>query len=352
MHALTIIPKQAESACLSDIAEPEQDRTTVLARTLAVGICATDREILAGKYGEPAPGQTRLIMGHESLAEVEFAPEGSGLERGDLIAGIVRHPDPVPCDACRAGEWDMCRNGLYTEHGIKGLNGFCAERWRIEPRFAVQVPPSLRSTGALVEPASVVTKAWDQIERIGRRSSTWRPHRVLVSGAGPVGLLASLLARQRGCSLHVFDRARGGIKQKLVEQLGGEYHCESMQAALQFEPDVIIECTGAAEVILAAIGTNRADSIVCLAGLSTGVHRVDFDLAKVDRSMVLENAVVFGSVNANRRHYELAVSALVQADPHWLDAMITRRVPLARWRDAMQSRPGDVKVLLDFALTN
>lgn len=350
MRALTVIPGQPGSAALEEISDAEMDREWVLARTLAVGICGTDREILAGKYGQPAPGRTRLILGHESLAAVEYAPADSGLEHGDLIAGIVRHPDPVPCEACAAGEWDMCRNGLYTEHGIKGLDGFCVERWRIEPQFAVRLPPGLRNTGALVEPASVVAKAWDHIERIGRRTSTWHPRCVLVTGAGPVGLLAALLARQRGCALHVYDRDRGGIKQKLVERLGAEYHCDSMKQALRVEPDVIIECTGAAEVVRAAICSNNSGGIVCLAGLSSGVHRIDFDFGELNRSMVLDNEVVFGSVNANRRHYELAVSALAQADPHWLEAMITRRVPLARWQEAMQKHAGDVKVLLDFTV--
>ncbi|MGH8235455.1 MAG: glucose 1-dehydrogenase [Steroidobacteraceae bacterium] len=349
MRALTVVPGQSHSACVADVPEPAADQGTVLARTLAVGICGTDREILAGRYGQPAPGKTHLILGHESLAEVEDAPPDSGFARGDLIAGIVRHPDPVPCDACRAGEWDMCRNGLYTEHGIKGLNGFCAERWRIAPQFAVLLEPALRSTGVLVEPTSVVAKAWDQIERIGRRSSSWRPQCVLVTGAGPIGLLASLLAQQRGCVLHVYDRDRGDTKRRLVEQLGGRYHCDAVQDALDVRPDVIIECTGAAEVILAAIGTNGAGGIVCLAGLSSGVHRISFDFTKLNRSMVLGNDVVFGTVNANRRHYELAASALSQADPQWLQALISRRVSLDRWTEAMARRAGDVKVVLDFA---
>lgn len=348
MQALTVIPGQPQSAELSELPELDQDPNRILARTLAIGICGTDREILAGKYGEPAPGKQRLILGHESLAEVEYAPEGSGFKRGDLIAGIVRHPDPVPCAACAAGEWDMCRNGLYTEHGIKGLDGFCAEQWLIEPQFAVRLQPSMRSTGALVEPASVVAKAWDQIERIGQRGSTWKPHCVLVTGAGPVGLLAALLAKQRGCAVHVYDRDQGGVKRGLVERLGGEYHSDSMQNVLRVNPDVIVECTGAAEVVVAAMSRNAVNGIVCLAGLSSGVHRVNLALGKVERTMVLENDVVFGTVNANRRHYELAIAALAQADPHWLEALITRRVPLSRWAEAMERRPEDVKVLLDF----
>jgi threonine dehydrogenase-like Zn-dependent dehydrogenase len=245
----------------------------------------------------------------------------------------------------------MCRNGLYTEHGIHGLNGFCVERWRIEPQFAVKLEPSMRSAGVLIEPTSVVAKAWDHIERIGQRSSSWRPRRVLVTGAGPIGLLAALLATQRGCVLHVYDRNTGDIKRGLVEQLGGQYHCASLQEALAVNPDVIVESTGAAEVILGAMDRNARGGIVCLTGLSSGAHRVDFDVTQLDRSMVLENDVVFGSVNANRRHYELAATALSAADPRWLGQLISRRVPLSRWQEAMERRERDVKVVLDFSLS-
>ena len=350
MRALTLIPGQPQSACLVDVPEPQRGEKMVLARALAVGICGTDREILAGHYGSSAPGRKRLVLGHESLAEVEEAPADSGFKRGDLIAGVVRHPDPVPCEACRVGEWDMCRNGLYTEHGIKGLDGFCAELWCTEPQFAIRLDPSLRSTGVLLEPTSVVAKAWDHVERIGGRSVSWRPRCALVTGAGPIGLLASLLTRQRDCELHVYDRNRGDIKRTLVEQLGGRYHCDSIEQALSVKPDVIIECTGAAEVVMAAIGTNSTGGIVCLAGLSSGVHRISYDFTGLNRSMVLENDVVFGTVNANRRHYELAASALSQANPRWLESLISRRVPLGRWTEAIERRPGDVKVVLDFTL--
>jgi len=322
----------------------------VLVRTLAVGVCGTDREILGGGYGWPVPGRERLILGHESLGEVESAPPECGLARGDLVVGIVRHPDPVPCEACASGEWDMCRNGRYTEHGIKEHDGFCAERFRIEPAFAVRVDAHLRETGVLLEPTSVVAKAWDHIERIGRRTQSWRARRVLVTGAGPIGLLAALLASQRGYELHVYDRDRGDAKRNLVTRLGGQYHCDSLEAAFANPMDVVVECTGAAEVVAAAIGHNSAGSIVCLAGLSSGVHRIAYDFTALNRNMVLENDVVFGSVNANRRHYELAASALAKADTSWLSALITRRVAPADWPQAIERREGDIKVVIDFTL--
>jgi hypothetical protein len=62
---------------------------------------------------------------------------------------------------------------------------------------------------------------------------------------------------------------------------------------------------------------------------------------------VLENDVVFGSVNANRRHYEEAAAGLAKADRNWLARLMTRRVPLARWSEAINRQPADVKTGID-----
>jgi glucose 1-dehydrogenase len=348
MRALAVTPNRADSASLIQRDEPTVAPGLVLAKTLAVGMCGTDREIVAGSYGAAPPGHQQLVLGHESLCEVESAPSGSGLHAGDLIVGIVRRPDPVPCPACAAGEWDMCRNGRYTEHGIKELDGFCIERFAIEPQFCVAVGAELRETGVLLEPASVVAKAWDHIESIGHRTRSWKARIVLVTGAGPVGLLAALLAAQRGCELHVYDRVQGGMKLDLVKRLGGHYHHATIQDACECAPDVIIECTGATEVIASIIGRNAPGCIVCLAGLSSGAHRLSYDFAALNRAMVLENDVVFGIVNANRRHYELAAVALSKADPRWLRDLISRRVALSEWRQALARQAGDIKVVIDF----
>ncbi|MGH8987661.1 MAG: alcohol dehydrogenase catalytic domain-containing protein, partial [Acidimicrobiales bacterium] len=119
MKALTVVPLQKDSAELSDVEDPPESDGPVLVETIGVGICGTDVEILSGEYGWPPPGRERLVLGHESLGRVVEAPSGSGLASGDLVVGIVRRPDPVPCSNCAVGEWDFCRNGQYTERGIK-----------------------------------------------------------------------------------------------------------------------------------------------------------------------------------------------------------------------------------------
>jgi threonine dehydrogenase-like Zn-dependent dehydrogenase len=345
MRAITIDPGVEDSARLEEMPEPDPSEGAILVDGVALGICGTDAEIVRGDYGEAPPRAARLILGHESLGRVAAAPEGSGFAPGDLVVGIVRRPDPEPCPSCAAGEWDFCRNGRYTERGIKALHGYGSERWRIEPEFAVKLDPDLGLLGVLMEPTTVVAKAWEQIDRIAQRA-TIAPQRVLVTGAGPIGLLAALLGRQRGLDVHVLDRATDGPKPGLVRDLGGHYFAGGV-TDLDPPPDVIVEATGASQVVVDAMGHTAPNGIVCLTGISSGGHCIKLDAGVLNREIVLENDVVFGSVNANRRHYEAAAAALAAADRAWLERLITRRVPLDSWRDALARRDGDIKVVVD-----
>ncbi|HEY2668989.1 MAG TPA: glucose 1-dehydrogenase [Rugosimonospora sp.] len=345
MRALTVRPGVADSLALSEIAEPPPSEGTVLVDGLCVGLCGTDAEIVAAEYGEAPPGSELLVLGHENLGRVAEAPSGCGLVAGDLVVGIVRRPDPVPCPACAAGEWDMCRNGGYVEHGIKGLHGFARERWRADPDALVRVDPGLADVGVLLEPTTILAKGWEQVDRIGKRAF-WDPQVAVVTGAGPVGLLAALLGVQRGLQVHVFDRVTDGPKPQLVADLGATYHAESLPES-KIEADVIVECTGVASVIVDALTHSATDSIVCLTGVSSIGTTIPLDIGNLNRSAVLRNDVVFGTVNANRRHYEAGVAALAAADRSWLRRLITRRLPLERFQEGFHRRPDDVKVVLD-----
>jgi threonine dehydrogenase-like Zn-dependent dehydrogenase len=160
MRAITVSPGIADSARLDDVPEPPSADGAVLVRAVALGVCGTDREILSGAHGLAPPGEPRLVLGHESLGRVEAAPAGCGVAAGDLVVGIVRRPDPVPCPCCAAGEWDMCRNGRYTERGIKERHGFGAERFRLEPEFTVRIAPALGTLEPCWSPAPVRSDCW------------------------------------------------------------------------------------------------------------------------------------------------------------------------------------------------
>jgi glucose 1-dehydrogenase len=348
MKALTVAPGQAGSARLEDVDEPPPTDGAVVVETLAIGVCGTDQEIVSGAYGWAPPGRDRLVIGHESLGRVTEAPPGAPVQAGDLVVGIVRRPDPVPCPACAVLEWDMCRNGEYTERGIKSRDGYCSERYRIEADFTVKVDPALGTLGVLLEPTSVVAKAWEQVDRIGGRAGNWQARRVLVTGAGPIGLLAALIGVERGLEVHVIDQVDQGPKPTLVADLGAHYHTGSI-GGLGIELDAVIECTGVGQLVFDAMGHVAPGGVVCLTGVSSGGRTLGVDAGTLNRSMVLENETVVGSVNANRRHYEAGAAALARADHAWLSRLVSRRVPLDQWSDALQRQPDDVKVVIEVA---
>jgi threonine dehydrogenase-like Zn-dependent dehydrogenase len=318
MRALTVVPGQKDSLAVRDVPDPVPADGDLLVDGLAVGVCGTDREIASGEYGWAPPGHDRLVIGHESLGRVRRAPSGSGFAEGDLVVGVVRRPDPVPCGACAHGQFDMCRNGRYTERGIKEIDGYASEQWTVEADYAVKLDPRLADVGMLMEPTTVVAKAWEQVDKVGGRA-WYEPKSALVTGAGPIGLLAAMLGVQRGLDVHVLDQVAGGPKPDLVAALGATYHHEGMDAAVAHaKPDIVIEATGVGQLVFGAMQATGAYGIVCLTGVSPQGRALTVEAGSINREIVLENDVVIGSVNANLAHYRAAATALARADLGWL----------------------------------
>jgi threonine dehydrogenase-like Zn-dependent dehydrogenase len=347
MIAITVEPMKAGSARLDDVPEPDNHNGSVLVEAVAVGVCGTDIEIAEGKYGWAPPGKSRLVLGHESLGRVLDPGPASGLKPGDLVVGIVRRPDPVPCPNCAVGEWDMCRNGQYTERGIKQIDGYMSQRWRIEPEYAIKVDPTLGILGVLLEPTTVVTKAWEHALAVGRRAF-WEPKTVLITGAGPIGLLGALLGKQLGLEVHVLARTASGPKPELVQALGATYHTCNV-SELNFAPDIILECTGVGQVISESIARIGASGVVCLTGVGHGGSLPKLPPADVASAAVLKNNVVIGSVNANKRHWYKGAEALARADRGWLQRLITRRDHPENFAQALARKSDDIKVIIQFS---
>ena len=347
MKAITVEPKKPGSVRFEDVPEPDPRYGSVLVEAIAVGICGTDIEIAQGEYGWSPPGRNRLVLGHESLGRVLDPGPNSGLKEGDLVVGIVRRPDPVPCPNCAVGEWDMCRNGQYTERGIKQIDGYMSERWRIEPEYAMKLDPSVGLTGVLLEPTTVVTKAWEHTLAVGQRAF-WEPRTVLVTGAGPIGMLAAMIGKQHGLDVHVLDRATTGPKPEIVRALGATYHSCKIPD-IGFQPDIVMECTGVGQVISDSIAVAGASGVVCLTGVGHGGHVPSMPTADVASNAVLKNNVVFGSVNANKRHWYKGAEALARADKSWLKRLITRVERPENFATALQRKPDDIKVVFQFS---
>jgi threonine dehydrogenase-like Zn-dependent dehydrogenase len=162
-------------------------------------------------------------------------------------------------------------------------------------------------------------------------------------------MLAALLGVQRGLETHVLDRVADGPKPAAVAALGATYHSgPAGDVAREVNADVVIECTGVGPVLMDVMENNAANGIVCLTGVSHSARTLNVNAEQFNRQIVLDNDVVFGTVNAARRHWEQAVVALRQADAGWLAGLITRQVPLDGHTDALAAQPDDIKVVITF----
>jgi glucose 1-dehydrogenase len=345
VRAATVTPGRPDDLRVSDWPEPVALEGELLVQGLLVGLCHTDLEIINGRIDSLPSGQDRMVLFHESFGRVLEAPPGSGFTPGDLVAGVVRRPDPLPCAPCAAGRSDFCLNGNYTERGVTGLDGFGSERWTVPPQYAVRLAPEVGDCGVLAEPTSIVAKAWDQIDLIGARTFH-SPQRVLITGAGPIGLLAAMLGVQRGLEVHVLDRITHGIKPELVRALQATYHL-----SLDTVPtvDAVIECTGVGPLMFDSVLKLGRNAVAVLLGLSTSDAQITLVPGRLNDTLVFGNASVVGSVNSAPTHFRTAADALAKADQDWLRRLITRRVPLSRWPEALDPHD-DIKVAIDLTL--
>jgi threonine dehydrogenase-like Zn-dependent dehydrogenase len=97
---VTVLPGVAGSGDVTQLPDPDPSEGRGLVQMLAIGVCGTDREILAGEDGKAPPGQERLLLGHESIGRVLGRSDRVGMKPGDLAVSVVRRPDPVPCSTC------------------------------------------------------------------------------------------------------------------------------------------------------------------------------------------------------------------------------------------------------------
>ncbi len=192
----------------------------------------------------------------------------------------------------------------------------------------------------------MITKAIEQVFLVGQRAY-WEPETVLVTGAGPIGLLAALRLSVRNLQVHVLDRAETGPKPQLVRDLGATYHTGSV-LDLDFAPDIVVECTGVGAVIADSIKKVNSGGIICLTGVGAGgvAERATADMAA---AAVLKNNVIVGSVNANKRHWYRAGQNLANSDREWLARLITRREKPENFKQALERKPDDIKVIIQFS---
>jgi threonine dehydrogenase-like Zn-dependent dehydrogenase len=354
--AIAIHPGQANSLHLTEIPRDEPGSGEVLVRVRQVGICGTDRELIHGSFGSAPAGAASLVLGHEMLGKVEAVGlEVFDVTPGQLVTATVRRPDG--CPACAAGQPDMCQWLDYTERGIVGLHGFMTESVVEDVRWVVGVPHELAHIAVLVEPLSVVEKALRQANLIQRRLTSWDPKTALVFGAGPIGLLGTLLLRSRGMEVVTMARRPGPhTAAEIIEAAGARYAATqetSVQEVVEGLPsiDLIFEATGNAAPGFAAMEILGNNGVLVLLSGASGPAELTVPAAAINGSLLLGNKVVVGSVNSAREDFELGVDDLARFEALWpgLTArLITRRLDgLGDYARILENPDGDIKTVID-----
>jgi threonine dehydrogenase-like Zn-dependent dehydrogenase len=341
-----------------------QRPTEVKFRVREVGICGTDREIVAFQYGTPPPGSDYLIIGHEALGEaVEVGPAVAHVHPGDLVVPMVRRPCPHPeCVACRAGRPDFCYTGDFTERGIKGAHGFMTELVVEDEQYLHVVPREIRDVAVLIEPLTIAQKAIRQVFQVQQRLPWGCPtqvgappaycHRAVVLGAGPVGMLGALSLAAVGFQTFVYSRERAPNRRaELVQQFGGQYLSSQTHSVAQLAQhvgniDLVFEAVGAANLAFEVMTVLGANGVFVLTGLPGRKAPLEIDADLIMRDLVLKNQVVFGTVNAGHETFADAIAALRGFMNRWPDvvrALITSRRPLAAAHEVLVGRPAGIK---------
>jgi len=342
MKALVVDPGVAHSTRVEDVDEPTGDG--VLLRMLEVGVCGTDREISEGVFGVAPDGEQHLVIGHESLAEV--ARDGNGFSKGDLVCATVRR-SCGHCLPCGEGAPDSCLTGDYSERGITRLDGFARELVLEQAEHLIRIPGSLGRLGVLAEPTSICTRGVRHAITIGARQP-WEPKRALVTGAGAVGLLSTMLLRLEG-----FDVWTASLEPSsaIADALGAHYVSTKTTDLADLGPfDIVVEAAGNAQLMLDALGLLGRSGVACLLGIDGHDGKAHIDNKVIGVDAVLENRVLFGSVNAHHDDWVTGVEALDRARrqfPGALEELIGLRVPLDRFSEAFAYQGGKATLMLD-----
>jgi glucose 1-dehydrogenase len=343
MQGLVTEPGHEHSARVESVDEPTPGPGEVPLRVLEVGVCGTDREIVEGLYGAPPPGESTLVLGHEVLGVVDR--DGEGFSRGDLVAATVRR-SCGHCLACDDGFPDSCLTGDYRERGITRLHGFARELVAESADQLVPVPRGLGRLGVLGEPTSICARALRHARTIGDRQP-WRLQRALVTGAGAIGLLATLLLRLDDVEVWTASLEPDN---DVVDAVGARYvSTKDTQLSELGDFDLVVEAAGDAQLMADCLALLRRSGIACLLGIDGREQTVHLDGRVIGVDAVVENRVLFGSVNAARQDWLAAVDALDRARRRWQDALerlIVARVPLDRFAEAFDAGPGKATLVV------
>jgi glucose 1-dehydrogenase len=348
------------------ITQPDQ----VMLRMLDVGICGTDREICSFEYGTPPEGDDYLVIGHESLAQVERV--GSAVELlkpGDLVVPTVRRPCRHPgCLACRSDHQDFCYTGDFTERGIKEAHGYMTEFVVDHERYMKLVPPNLSEVAVLVEPLTIAEKAMAQVFWLMQHRPPWIDPETpsaergyglnaLVLGVGPVGLLGAMMLVSAGFKTYVYSRELPpNPRIDLVSSIGATYVSTQTTNIEQLREqigniDLVYEAVGHSHFALEVLRMLGINGIFVLTGVPGLQAFIEADPARLMRDMVLKNQMLFGTVNAGPESFASAIRDLdifIKRWPNAVRTLIAGRYPPEQAFELILGRPTGIKSVISF----
>ncbi len=353
---LAIYPGTAHSLHLTELDLPGVGPSDVEVRVLQAGVCGTDRELIEGRFGRAPDDATELVIGHEMLGIVEHVgPDVSSLAPGDLVTATARRG--CSCDACVAGESDFCAVHGYKERGILGLHGYYTERFVENVKNIVRVPHELGHIGVLVEPLSVPEKAWRVAKGVQSRIQSWKPRTAVVYGAGPIGLLGTLMLRAHGLEVHTIDlKPVPNDSEAIVHGCGGSYIYGPDHTVAELKSglpnvDIIIECTGSTAPLGSAMQLLGINGVLVLLSGTGGTTERTIPADQINRGFVGGNKVMVGSVNSSLTDFRAAVDDLRTFEELWprlAGKLITHRIQgLANGVHIMELGKGAVKAIIE-----
>jgi len=367
MKAIAIQPGTTDLKLVERLEPSIHDPDDIKVRVLQVGICGTDREEAAGGRAMAESDKKELVIGHEMLGQViEAGSEAlKSTHPGDYVVFTVRRGcgECLPCNMNRP---DMCLTGDYKERGIWGMDGYQAEIVVDRLAYRVQVPPELKEVGVLCEPTSVAEKAIDEAIRIqfarlpdAPATPDWlHGKRCLVAGLGPIGLLAAMILRLRGAQVYGMDIVEpDSSRPRWLARIGGTYIDGRQVRADKVDEkigsmDLILEATGVPSLAFNLLDGLTTNGVYVLTGIPGGDRPLQIPGAELIRQLVLNNQLMFGSVNAARDHYQMAVTDLLEAQSRWgshLSELITHRIPYTNFQSAFQHHPADeIKTVIEW----
>jgi L-iditol 2-dehydrogenase len=302
----------------------------VLVKVHSVGICGSDVHYYEhGRIGDYVV-DSPMVLGHEASGVVVDRGSGVVIEVGRRVS-IEPGVPCGRCEQCRRGTYNLCPNVRFF--ATPPIDGALARYVTVNAAFAHPVPDSLSDdAAALVEPLSVGIWA-------NRRAATGIGSRVLITGAGPIGVLAALAARVAGAAwVGLADVHPSRLKAARDFDVDDVIDARDAVDYASFRPDVLLECTGSPSVVSAGIRALQPLGRAVLVGMGASAEQSLPVQAIQNRELSVTGTFRYAHTYPDA----IALAAAGRID---LDAIVGARLPLADTERALTMGRTDPAIL-------